>query len=1324
MKEKTIGFKDRWLQRLKNPYIIMLIIVAIIAIVSLTSATVFAEEGGLGTALQDLAEQGADADQGAVNSTPLVQNAELFQLRTIIQDALRSTLWWIIEMAYWMSNALEGLLKQMQTFFGFVEYVAQSNIYTQLISGVSVALLVATLSYIGIKNVLGVEIKYDSVVKNMVIVVVLIVGMPSLMAWMNEGAGYIWDAMMQGEDQKVESLSTSVIQENTYDLYIPLSGKMSFDSLQHADPPSGLNSKEAINLVNINEYYGVEEGDIPEAFTDSESDNWEVLQYSIVNEPVEDGGGFGNKPVIQKIEKSGNWFTNFFIGDTLQTGYYRYSFNSIYIIATLLGLIIGFFTCLLTLARTYLEMGMQLIAGVPLMATDLETGQKVKHMMQTIINGFLTIAFTSLSFQLFNLSMVWMSENLENPMIKLIGLVAAVMLLAQGSKTILSWYGVDLGMQEGFSMSKLLGLKMASSAGRALFSRNSDKNNEFDSESASENNKDSESLTESNNEEAKEDYREDLGDYLNSASRNFGYMKNRGLSGMVSDGMNFVTQGGKDFIDDVGEQLQGKVSDVKEKASDISQGVKDNYTDGKTTAEQNRESMDNQRREKASQDIRSMGDHLAERSTDDNLRNIQDGLNKYQGRPLTQSQMDSLMQDLQPARQMPKQEADDHIRQTLNKASDDIMKPTDIDQYGQQELNQIMSNLNDTPANTTQELRQNLDRALENSNLSDDKIQRIRQEVDKADINNPEDLRQRINQILGGENPERQELNQLLSTMQTSQRPNADEFRQSLNHALDQSNMSNDTVQRIRQEVDRANITDPEDLRQRINQILSADNPDRQAINQMLSTMDTNQQSAGEFRQNLDRALEQSNLSNDTVQRIRQEVDRSQISNPEDLRQRINQIANESANITKEDREAIERVRQQFEHADLGQMSDINQNIRQRLVNEGVSPHGVQMIDQRLNRMNQSDLQRQRQEVEQVLRQNLSQSQPQQSIRTNAQGQAEIRQVLKQADFSQPEKATQQVIRQVQNGELSQIGDARQNVVQELQKASQMYPKQAQSYTQDVLTRASQGNMTQQAMKQSLGQIKSDVAPLRSVDSSIGQSVSQASRQLYRVQGDTMADKTSSLAQGVYRSASSPDMVAKNTGKILSQSGTNLSGDLQQEITQKVRTIREEATANNTSDAVVKQRVQQEVNPMLSSGGLSNSQVQNLSQHVANASVGHTKGTEHFADSVHRSSIANPGQFRRNEVKNAGGKVSEVVQKDIENFAKQAHSQNLSQTETQKYIRNKIQQKDYGANSAAVESQQRILNVVDESLQATKPQVQANLRKLGKLEEQFYNEDE
>ncbi|MCY3067614.1 MULTISPECIES: pLS20_p028 family conjugation system transmembrane protein [Aerococcus] len=1322
MKEKTINFKERSLQRLRNPYFMITLIVVLVAIVSFASVSVFAEEGGLGATLKELAEQGAEAAQGDVNSTPLVQNSELFHLRSIIQDAIRTTIWWIIEIAYWLANSLEGLLKQMQTFFGFVEYVAHSNIYTQLISGVSVALLVATLSYIGIKNVLGAEIKYDSVVKNMVIVVVLIVGMPSLMGWMNQGAGYIWEAMMSGESQKVDSLSTSVIQENTYDLYIPLSGKTSFDELQHANPPSGLNSKEAINLVNINEYYGVEEKDIPEAFTKGDSDNWEVLQYSIVNEPVAEGKGYSNKPIIQKIEKSGNWFTNFFIGDTLQTGYYRYSFNSFYILATLCGLIIGFFTCLLTLARTYLEMGMQLIAGVPLMATDLETGQKVKHMMQTIINGFLTIAFTSLSFQLFNLSMIWMSENIEHPMLKLIGLIAAVMLLAQGSQTILSWYGVDLGMQEGFSMSKLFGAKVAGGLASKLFNlRKGKKDDQSDEENNEEKYKDNESLNESDNEEERENYRDGLSDYLNTASKNYGYMKNRGLNGMVSDGFNKIAQGGKDLMDGVGEQIQGKVNDVKEKASDISNSIKDNYKDGKTVAEQNRESMDNQRREKASEDIRSMGDHLAERSTDDNLRNIQDGLSKYQGKPLTRSQMDSLMQELEPARQMSKQDADDHIRQTLNKAAEDIKTPADVDSNDRQELNQILSAMNDKPAQNSQELRQNLDHALENSNLSEDKIQRIRQEVDKAEITNPENLRQRISQILGGENPERQELDQLLSTMERSQRPDANEFRESLNHALDQSQLSNDTVQKVRQEVERANISDPEDLRQRINQILGTDNSDKQELNQLLSNMETRPQTSGDFKQNLDRALDQSNLSNDTVQRIRQEVDRSQITNPEDLRQRINQMTTKEANISKEDREAIERVRQQFEHANLGQMKDINQTIRQRLEKEGVSPQGVQMIDQRLNRMNQSDLQRQRQEVEQVLRQNLSQSQaqPQQGFRVNTQGQAEIRQVLKQADFSQPEKAVQQVIRQVQNGELSQIQDARQSVVQELQKASQMYPKQAQSYTQEVLTKASQGNLSQQT----IGQIKADVAPVRSVDSSIGQSIKQSSRQLYRVQGDTLADKTSTLAQGVYRSASSPEIVAKNTGKILSQSGTNLSSDLQQEITQKVRTIREEATANNTADSVVKQRVQQEINPMLSSSGLSVSQVRNLSQHVANASVGRTQGTEHLADSVHRSSIANPGQFRRNAVKNAGGKVSDVVQKDIEQFAKEAHAQNLSQTEIQKYVRNKIQQKDYGANNSATESQQRILNVVDESLQATKPQVQANLRKLGKLQEQFYNED-
>ena len=192
-------------------------------------------------------------------------------------------------MLYSVSSAAESVLKSITTFFGFAESVAKTNLYTSLLSGVSVALMTATLAYIGIKNILGSEIKYNSVLKNTVIVIILLVGMPNLMSEMNKGANYIWEAVMMSEDPEAQDLSTQVIQDNVYDLYLPLSGKMSFDELKGATPPSAINTKEALSLTNINEYYGTSKKDIPEEFTKSGSDNWEVLQYSIVN--TTDGAG-------------------------------------------------------------------------------------------------------------------------------------------------------------------------------------------------------------------------------------------------------------------------------------------------------------------------------------------------------------------------------------------------------------------------------------------------------------------------------------------------------------------------------------------------------------------------------------------------------------------------------------------------------------------------------------------------------------------------------------------------------------------------------------------------------------------------------------------------------------------------------------------------------------------------------------------------------------------------------------------------------------------------------------------------------------------------
>lgn len=392
----------------------------------------------------------------------------------------------------------------------------------------------------------------------------------------------------------------------------------------------------------------------------------------------------------------------------------------------------------------------------------------------------------------------------------------------------------------------------------------------------------------------------------------------------------------------------------------------------------------------------------------------------------------------------------------------------------------------------------------------------------------------------------------------------------------------------------------------------------------------------------------------------------------------------------------------------------MTQTIREKLIKEGMSTEGIGQFDQRMSGLKQQQLGKQRQEIEQILRHTLNQVSPE--AMPVEQRKMEVQQVLKQADFTQPQQAVQQVIRQIENNALShvKVEDTKQKVIQELEKATQMYPSQAKDYTQKVLNRANIGSLSTSP----LSQIKSDIAPLRNVSQEISQPIAKASYTLYRVPGQTMSEKTANLAQGVYQSAKAPQVVAHQTGKILANSGVSLSAQHQQDIVQRVKTVREKATAENLSDQIVKQRVQQAVTPMLSGAGLTGGQVKNLTEHVSNAAIGHTEGTERLARAVNHASMANPGQFRRNIIKQVGS-IPQAVQNDLEKIVSEATNQGFNQKETQQYVYKAIKQKNYGSNIVATEAQEKILSAVDSSLCATDPQVQANLKKIGKLEEAY-----
>src|SRR5699024_8175691 len=106
-----------------------------------------------------------------------------------------------------------------------------NSIYTELLSLVIAALMAGTLIWIGAKMILnqGEVPQFKSIAQNTIVAFILIIGMPFLMSWLQDGVRIVWgeptivteEVGSVDNEVVIERLSIKPLKNNFVDLFIP-----------------------------------------------------------------------------------------------------------------------------------------------------------------------------------------------------------------------------------------------------------------------------------------------------------------------------------------------------------------------------------------------------------------------------------------------------------------------------------------------------------------------------------------------------------------------------------------------------------------------------------------------------------------------------------------------------------------------------------------------------------------------------------------------------------------------------------------------------------------------------------------------------------------------------------------------------------------------------------------------------------------------------------------------------------------------------------------------------------------------------------------------
>lgn len=421
--------------------------------------------------------------------------------------------WSVIKSMFAVVDGIQNMIPEVLDLFSFVESTGLNKVYQSVLSTIVVGLMILSLVIIGYKMLTGkgtVDLK--SVGMNVVMSIALILLMPTLIH-----SGIEFSKTFYNDTTTItnsdEGVAWSLIEQGVTDLaYINKT-----DQYSMIDKTNDRN-----NLTKENFW----KTDLTQVLTDNVLDKMEKenpvadnLRYELVENS-------DNEFVATKFTDN---FLSTFV-DGIKSGYYRYQANLWGISFGLIALAVAYVFSAFIIITAILELAFKRVLGVLVFATDLETGQRSKQVLSDILQCYLTVGFQGFGLSMFAMFVNYLNagEGIStNIFIKTIAYICAVFVLIKGSGTVMRYFGVDIGLKEGYGQ-----LASAFGMGAMLFRKGTGGNRPKGGNGKKGGGNDQ---TEGEERKPERNFGQSLSQKANKTGKTLGYARERGLSGLASD---------------------------------------------------------------------------------------------------------------------------------------------------------------------------------------------------------------------------------------------------------------------------------------------------------------------------------------------------------------------------------------------------------------------------------------------------------------------------------------------------------------------------------------------------------------------------------------------------------------------------------------------------------------------------------------------------------------------------------------------------------------------------------------------------------------------
>lgn len=427
--------------------------------------------------------------------------------------------WAVVKGMFTVTDSIQNMIPDVLDLFNFIESTGLNNVYQSVMNTIVVGLMILSLMFVGYKMITGKgTIDLKSVAMNIVMSVALILLMPTMIS-----SGIQFSKIFYNDATTItnsdDGVAWSLIKQGVTDLAY----------INKTDQYSSIDKTEDRNKLTRKNF---QQTDLTQVLTNKVIDKLEKENPAADNLRYELVENSNNEFVATKF--SDNFLSTF--SDSLKSGYYRYQANLWGISIGLTALAIAYVFSAFVIITAILELAFKRVLGVLVFATDIETGQRSKVVLSDILQCYLTVGFQGFGLSMFAMFINFLNSGQgisTNIFIKTIAYICAVFVLIKGSGTVMRYFGVDIGLKEGYGQ-----LASAFGMGAMLFRKGS---NGFNRAKGSGNGNGSDS-GEGEDRKPEKNFGETLSKKAGKTGRALGYAHERGLSGLASYGTTMASE--------------------------------------------------------------------------------------------------------------------------------------------------------------------------------------------------------------------------------------------------------------------------------------------------------------------------------------------------------------------------------------------------------------------------------------------------------------------------------------------------------------------------------------------------------------------------------------------------------------------------------------------------------------------------------------------------------------------------------------------------------------------------------------------------------------